>query len=294
MISHRSYQMFGNKDGTVVHINDVSSGLSCCCVCPHCKSSLIARKGTKNIYHFAHVASDVDCGYGDQTALHLLAKEILLHERYIILPQLNVSAFAFDVNGKKHTASKTISPYRLEIDHVEDECVLDGIVPDIIIRSGDKELLVEIAVTHFVNDRKKNWLEQRDKASIQIDLSRHYQLSGQDSEWDYNKIRGVIVDSVFEKLWISNPKIAALYKMLLAQAQAEADKVELIPTMQPHYSLSMPSKQLEHPQGKIVKKEGYCQLCNEFTFESGWWYFECSTMTCKCNKCLRSGAANIA
>jgi len=294
VISHRSYQVFGNKDGQVVHISDVSRGLSCSCVCPHCISPLIAKKGSKNIHHFAHVASDADCGYGDQTALHLLAKEILLNEKNLVLPQLHVSAVAFDVNGNEHNASKTIPPYRLLIDQIEDEVVLDGIVPDIIIRSGAKELLVEIAVTNFVNDRKRNWLEQRDKASIQIDLSKYYQ-SG---DWDFDKIRHIIVESVVEKTWVFNPKKIALYKILLAQAQSEADKIKQvnpIVTAPSHLALTSPRKQVEQqPQGKIVMKHGFCQRCNEFIAkEMDWGVFYTSTMTCICNKCLRSVTANI-
>lgn len=283
MSYHRSYQVFGIKAEQVVHVRDVDRGLACDCTCPHCKSPLVAKKGNKNIHHFAHSAYDIEieeCGYGNQTALHLIAKEILLQERYIMLPELHVYAVATDVNGREHKASEARKPYRLPIDQVIDECVLDGIIPDIIIRSGLKELLVEIAVTNFVNNRKRNWLKQRDKASIEIDLSGYYRSIGRDGEWDIEKLRHMIVDSVTEKTWLHNPKSAEIYQRLLGQAKHEADQVMPNPT----FSKKPPEHQ---PRGEIVLKQGICQICNQFTHEHEWWYFDCATMTCKCNKCLR-------
>ena len=64
------------SDGRLVHVNDVQNGLDCGCLCPACKSPLIARQGKRLIWHFAHV-SEVDCDSAGETALHLAAKQTL-------------------------------------------------------------------------------------------------------------------------------------------------------------------------------------------------------------------------
>lgn len=283
MIPHRSYQIFGLKEGKITHISAVQSGLSCICTCPHCKIPLIAKKGMKNIHHFAHVASSgeeiTECGYGNQTALHLIAKEILLNEKHIILPKLFVSAVALDVYNQKHSASKVIPPYKLLIESVEDEVVMDGIIPDIVIKTAGKELLVEIVVTNLINERKRNWLKQRDKAAIQIDLSSYYKEIGRDGNWDADELRHNIVDSVASKSWIFNPKKAAIYNNLFITAKAEADKVK-------HVNITfvpMVPRSLE----EVTPKEGVCRICGEFIKESDWWFFDCATKTCECKNCLR-------
>lgn len=43
------------ETGEVVSIDDVPSGLKCNCICPNCHVRLIAKKGKKNVHHFAHV-----------------------------------------------------------------------------------------------------------------------------------------------------------------------------------------------------------------------------------------------
>lgn len=237
------------------------------------------------MHHFAHVASTgletADCGFGNQTALHSIAKKILLAEKFIMLPGLIVTAAARDVNGREHRQSKIIPPYRLQIDSVEEEVVLDGIIPDILIKSGEKELLVEIAVTNLVDERKKNWVKLRDKATIEIDLSRYFSEIGRENVRDHEKLRNLLLNSVDIKSWIYNPKKNTWFKSLLKQVQTEANNVE------PYYSSQKTAvEKIEmQPRVKAIKMEGICQTCGEFTKENDWWMFYTATMTCKCKKC---------
>jgi len=288
MISHRSYQFFGYKDGQIVSIADVERGLACGCACPHCKSLLVAKKGDIICHHFAHVASTgsevADCGYGNLSALHSIALKILLSEKHIILPGLHVSAGVIDANGREHRFSKSIPPYRLQIESVEDEVVLDGIIPDILIRSGNRELLVEIAVTSFVNNRKRNWLAHRNKAAIEIDLSGYFHAIGRQAAWDFNKLRDLIVESVVGKSWVHNPKGTVLYQKLYEQAQSEALKIKPVYAIPTNTRVPL----IEQNQRESTIMEGICQLCGHFTKEDDWWSFDTATMTCKCNKCLRN------
>lgn len=45
---------FGLKDDILVEVGEVSQGLACGCICPACRSPLVARHGQINIHHFAH------------------------------------------------------------------------------------------------------------------------------------------------------------------------------------------------------------------------------------------------
>jgi competence CoiA-like predicted nuclease len=49
---------FGLRDGELVHISTVQSGLACKCSCAACDAILIARKGIKNAHHFAHYKAE--------------------------------------------------------------------------------------------------------------------------------------------------------------------------------------------------------------------------------------------
>src|ERR1043166_7830852 len=113
MILHRTYQVFGVKDNQVIHIDSVQRGLSCNCVCPYCHADLVAKKGEKRVDHFAHVKDSDECGYGNETALHIISKEILMSAQYIMLPALNVFAVVIDEYNREHGAYRILNPYRL-------------------------------------------------------------------------------------------------------------------------------------------------------------------------------------
>ena len=85
---------YGIRDGKIVHISDIprdQNGLACNCTCPGCRTSLQARIGTKKQKHFAHNNESRDTASAQQTALHMLAKEIIEKEKQIFVPGATVT-----------------------------------------------------------------------------------------------------------------------------------------------------------------------------------------------------------
>jgi len=77
-----------NLEGNIVHVSQVPPGSACKCKCPECDGDLIAKKGEKLAHHFAH-ATLVSCRGGPETALHLLAKQIVKDRLRINLPEVS-------------------------------------------------------------------------------------------------------------------------------------------------------------------------------------------------------------
>lgn len=137
-----------NKEsGSIVHISEVQRGDACNCVCLECGRDLQARKGDKRQYHFKHIIG-TECN--GETTLHLLAKKILIGNRQLALP------------GQ--------SDYFSYSDVIE-ENALENIRPDIILISGDGKLLIEVAVTSFVDEIKLEKIKALDYNTVEIDLS---------------------------------------------------------------------------------------------------------------------------
>jgi len=65
---------YGEREGTLLHIDQVDRGIKCNCVCPACKKPLVARKGLKKKHHFAHYPG-ANCS--SETVLHALGKHLL-------------------------------------------------------------------------------------------------------------------------------------------------------------------------------------------------------------------------
>lgn len=141
-----------NVVGKSVYIDDVPNGKKCGCVCKECKGELVAKNGGKiKAHHFAH-ASGTDSFKCSQTALHLLAKEIIAEER-------RVPAF---VDGNISFVS---------VASVEQEKNLGDIRPDLYAEHDGKPLAVEIFVSHAVDDAKFAKIQERRLTTFEINLS---------------------------------------------------------------------------------------------------------------------------
>lgn len=151
------YGLLGDK---LVHIDDVEKGLACNCVCPYCKTQLVAKKGIKNARHFAHYKL-ADCNHGSETALHLMAKNIITQTRTVFVPFIPKNVYDFSKRG-------IITSFA----NVELEKQLSNNVRgDVVLSGGGKLLNVEIKVTHEVDLQKTVELFNLDIATIEIDLS---------------------------------------------------------------------------------------------------------------------------
>jgi len=180
-----------SESGSIVHISEVTSGLSCNCVCPACGSRLIAKKGKRKAKHFAHEASS-NCEYGYETSLHMAAKEILLSAQTMMIPEVVVQ-----FNGLKRI--QLISREKeIKIDRVELEPKIGNIIPDIVVYSGNRKLLIEIFVTHKIDRTKLEKIKELDISTIEIDLSKCAEGITEKS------LREILIENNENKYWVYN------------------------------------------------------------------------------------------
>ena len=135
-----------------------------------------------------------------QTNIHCLAEEILKEEKTIILPP----DFENCGNWRCVYDSRTFS---CTIDHIESEKRISDIIPDIVITSGQATILVEIYVTHAVDDEKRRRIEEIGNCFvIEIDLN---DLAYKDLTKE--ELRACLKDLNRVK-WIFNPNTYPLHK----------------------------------------------------------------------------------
>lgn len=175
---------FGLREGKLVAVGELSQeerGLKCGCICPVCKGVLFARLGKKRQAHFAHYkTTNCDVASAQQTALHMLAKDIIAQAKGMYIPAATVSrneAFTDDRNEEWKVMARL--PLTLEYrpagfytcsDVILEEKI-SGIIPDIVMVHGQQRVLVEIAVTHFIGEEKQNKIEELGLPVLEVDLS---------------------------------------------------------------------------------------------------------------------------
>ena len=157
-MDYLQYGLLGDK---LVHINDVEKGKDCNCLCPHCKAPLIAKTKNENRKkHFAHYRL-TDCNHGTETALHLMAKNIVAQSRKVYVPYVPQTEYDFSKRGTVMTFENAVLEKQLS-------ATVRG---DVVLHSGDRCLNVEIKVTHEVDLQKMVELFNLGIPTIEVDLS---------------------------------------------------------------------------------------------------------------------------
>lgn len=213
---------FGLKNGQLVGIDKVTSGLSCDCVCPSCKQALQANKGKIRTHYFSHNpnSDQPECESAFETAIHQMAKQILAEEGCISLPSLKVSRSLDDKEGTSHSQELLVTEEKNEIFcKVVLEQRVSDIRPDIIGYINNTPFLVEIAVTHFADRDKKTKIRRLGLASIEIDLS------GITYEITESELKELVVSKRDNKKWLSNPKAVGVISELESSLNARVKEI---------------------------------------------------------------------
>lgn len=190
------------EDGTVIHITEVDEaterGLGCNCICSECGDRLVARLGKVRQHHFAHHAVH-DCVKSDESALHRFAKEVFQKHSRFKVPEAEVW---WDYESKVISRALYV-PYLQAVP----EQPIGDIIPDItLVRDGRPDFLVEVLVTHEVDEVKSAKLEALGLPCVEIDLSHLY--CGLE-EFDRDAIEQLLIHGDgYEKTWACIPNAA--------------------------------------------------------------------------------------
>lgn len=156
-----------NAEKKLVHINDVKNGLECGCVCPGCNEPLVAKNDGKiREHHFAHVSGN-DCGTCYQTIRHIWGKELIVANQLVPVA----------LNGKKGLIKTNQIGMEITLTDL-------NIIPDVFAKvvlswaylgvqlPVEIPVIVEIYVTHKVDDEKAAIIRKAGIPTVEINLSK--------------------------------------------------------------------------------------------------------------------------
>ena len=189
----------------IVFIDEVENGEACNCICLGCNTSLIAKNNLKNInkHHFAHKSKD--CGYSNESALHKLVKQLLKKQNFIVLPLLKYKSIPIVKQSKVYFDE-------IKIEDDQDVISLGShtnntfIKPDCIAFKNKEKLIIEIRVTHKVDEGKTEKVKKLNISTIEIDFS--------DAILSRSRVNEILSTSIKSK-WIHNSKEQKLFNKAL-------------------------------------------------------------------------------
>ena len=192
------------------HIREVAGGSACNCICPACGERLVAHQGEIVEWHFKHKTNE-ECATARETAIHFLGKEILEKHKRLVLPPVVAK-----VGGRMTSLHGETD---MEFDEATLERRLEGVIPDIILRKDDRDLVVEILVTHRVDAEKVAKLKAMRLPGVEIDLSRLPRDASRD------EIEKAVI-SHSPRIWLWNAKIEAGEEQIREQIATEKLEIE--------------------------------------------------------------------
>ena len=199
------------RDGKIVYIEDLSPserGLACNCVCPCCGEIMVAKMGDVNEHHFAHHGSS-NCSGGYETALHLLAKQLIAEKIPLLLPPSyssfnDIRGTLIQEDGTLFQAVRGIGSTSIVPDEVKMEESLNSIRPDLLVFKKGKPLIVEILVSHAVDEHKLEEIKEMGISAIEIDLSEY-----KSTFLTREELAKILSTRHDNKKWLNNEKMKA-------------------------------------------------------------------------------------
>jgi hypothetical protein len=263
---------FGLKDGALVQVVDVLSGLACGCICPYCRQPLVAHKGRKYCHHFQHQPGVRPCEHGYETAVHQMAKQILLETRAISLPKLEVTETMKDIAEEMHSESGLVcSEAKIQLDTVMLESSLEGFRPDVLAFVHGKPFVVEIAVTHFSGRDKQKKIFSAGYPCVEIDLSKEKRIVSK------QELAVLVIHKLENKRWIAHPNEPTVRNALRDRLSSRVRERNMDISRQRQNNAHSPSKPIRQfhripNRTKIEQKTAaksstnrwfYCESCRQ-------------------------------
>lgn len=176
-----------DAENQLVHIDTVLNGKACNCTCPYCHKDLIAKNGgEKREHHFAH-HNNQECKGAYESALHLLAKDIIEKEGGIMLPNTEEQNFP---KGFVKLKNVEIEKWDEELNIRPDA---QGLLPD------GRRLLIEFLVSHKVKGKKYEIITSKNLLCLEIDIKYE--------ELDRNALTEYLTQDIDGRKWIKKEDI---------------------------------------------------------------------------------------
>lgn len=206
---------FGLQGDNLFEPGQVPNGKACACVCPGCRRPLVARQKAATP-HFAH-APGQDCAHALETAVHLAAKQLIAERKALRLPAVTYrNPYTRDALFITIQAADTI-----DLDTVHVEVSVEDMRPDLLVVAAGQSFMVEIAVTHFVDEVKREKLRNQGIPAIEIDAAKLK------TAFTFEALERLLFEDVYSATWVYHPQIEERHLEAKRQYQEQLDAMAL-------------------------------------------------------------------
>lgn len=206
---------YGLRDGKMWAARDVLTGIACRCLCLGCQQPLVAKNHGKKVRpHFAHHVNRA-CQGAFESSIHRRAKELIVDKSVLMLPawdgdeSMPNPPCASDDDGRLHQGCRVDIPANMvALMDARTEVQRGDYRPDVVARDSKGDLLIEICVTHAVDDQKTRNVQSDGHRMVEIDLSK---ITADQAE-DPDLFEHLVLNTAANRIWISHPQASEAWR----------------------------------------------------------------------------------
>lgn len=212
---------YGLRDNRIVCISELSEserGEACKCECPYCHRPLLAKMGEIRQHHFAHKGISCEIAKAQQTALHMLAVEVLNDEKNLLVPGITIDkshirSIPNDIISRElPNRIKFKNPMTVHCKSAQLEFNSTSSCSRISVRTDIGRLLLAEVLVPGVKRQQYDGAD----AFLSIDLRKLYEKTIGKAE-----LRAILTEKLEGKTWIFNPR----YEEGIKWAEKEYEKM---------------------------------------------------------------------
>lgn len=221
-------------DGSLVDVENVPRGAKCGCVCPSCKTPLIARQGDEKEWHFAHASRRIykctknECQYSFYVSVRLMARQLIGDEITMRLPEYRGTVTRHD-NRRGYPLSEPFlvtKSKEIIISNVEVETCFAGVPVDLVGQINDFRFVVYF--THPGRNIPPELASIVDSQSgviaVALDGLGKTMFRGErgDRRSYQSILRKFLINDLESKHWVYHPRYQRCHQQALQELEAKA------------------------------------------------------------------------
>ena len=226
---------YSESEDRLVDVHQVQSGKLCGCICPSCKAPLVARKGSKKIWHFAHDSNSEifrkleKCSYSFFVSARMMARQLIGDRLLVSLPDYEIHLKDEDANFHHpvRVSELVTKSKQIKLSDVVVDAEVDGYRFDILGYVDGHSLA--FIFTHPGRDsfnRLENYEDSRfGVVTIALDRLKDEFIKLQTPDYSYGDILSNYISSdTKSKKWIYHPRQQRVEKIAKSKLEAALEK----------------------------------------------------------------------
>lgn len=263
------------SDGEMIDVYAVKRGRECDCICPSCKTSMIARQGPVREWHFAHETRQSDtenvCEYSALVSIRLMAHQILAKIDKMYVPP---------APHKNNSTGRLVA-----LDSIEVGATFEGQKVDAVATVKGTPLVLYMNYKSRPVPSLLSVPANKKAGVLSIDLPSLWQQTRQISSqtFDRGDFERALVEEVGPKKWVYHPaQVSKLQSPPKRPPRAGFRRHEVVTQQRPPKSRVVP-----HDDSPLLSRFR-CQQCGVIWVAGG-----SETDANKCHVCKRTTGVRI-